>query len=121
MRAMNTAIRTGELPPVFNISLWTEKLESRRAALHRSVTVVPIFFGLIALLLLLTAFMSVRFDWTNVILAVLLAGLAAASTVSAKGRIPKIMALQGQLLDTYPTVDTSEPEKEDGATSGTVM
>jgi hypothetical protein len=97
MIAMNDAIRTGELPPLFNITLWIDKLESRRAALQRAVVVNPVFFGLLSLLLLAVALLSRTIDWSSLALAVLSAAVGVAWTVSARRRLPKIVELQRQI------------------------
>ena len=110
MIAMNTAIRTGELPPFFNPTTWTQKLESRRAALQRSQISTPIFFGLVTFLLVVTAFLSLKIDWANFVLAALVAAMGAALTVTTRRRIPKIVELQQQISTMYPPADSVEPD-----------
>ena len=105
--AIGAAIRSGELPLIYDRALWLNQLEQRLAALRRALVVNPIWFGLIIVLGVLTALISPRVDTGLLIISALVTGLGVAFVVSTRRRIPKILALQRAIQADYvPPVPT---------------
>lgn len=94
--AMNTAVRTGQLPEDAEPSLWAPELERRRRSFSRARVANPIVFGFVALLgvVLLISGTTVIL---SAILIVFFVGFAIYNTIVCVRSLARVESLQRQL------------------------